>query len=45
MPVGGGTISEYVISVSGFSPDKLTLGSDGRVWFSLQQLGKIGAVQ
>jgi virginiamycin B lyase len=45
MPVGGGIISEYVISAAGFSPDKVTLGSDGRVWFSLQQLAKIGATQ
>lgn len=45
MPVGGGTISEHVISASGFSPDKVTLGSDGRAWFSLQQLAKIAAVQ
>jgi virginiamycin B lyase len=44
MPVGGGTISEYPIPLPGVSPDKLTTGADGRVWFSQQDIAFVGAI-
>jgi virginiamycin B lyase len=45
MPVGGGTIIEIPVPRLGSFPDKLTLGSDGRVWFSYHDLSEIGAMQ
>jgi virginiamycin B lyase len=45
MPVGGGTITEIPVPRPGSFPDKITLGSDGRVWFSYHDLAEIGAMQ
>jgi virginiamycin B lyase len=45
MPVGGGTITEVPVPRPGAFPNKITLGSDGRVWFSYHDLGEIGAMQ
>jgi virginiamycin B lyase len=44
MPVGGGVITEFAIPSPGASPDKLTAGAGGRVWFSQHNLAELGAV-
>jgi virginiamycin B lyase len=45
MAVGGGVIKEFTLPNPGLFPDKLVAGSDGRVWFSQQNLAQIAAVQ
>jgi virginiamycin B lyase len=44
MPVGGGAIIESAIPSPGASPDKLTVASDGCVWFSQHNLAKIAVI-
>ena len=42
MPVGGGAIQEYAIPTAGAAPNKVTVGPDGKAWFSEQKADSMG---
>ncbi len=42
MPVGGGSIVEYSTPTASATPAKMSLGQDGRLWFTEQSGNKIG---
>ena len=42
MPVGGGSIVEYPTPTPSATPSKMSLGPDGRLWFTEQSGNKIG---
>ena len=38
MPLGGGTITEFLLPIASSGPNKLTFGPDGKFWFSVDNV-------